>query len=371
MATFAYQGIEPYIFISYAHKDSGVVLPIIKSLNEAGFLVWYDEGIEAGTEWPEFVAKRLYQSSVVIAFISNAALDSQNCRREINFAISKKKEMLTVYIENVELSLGMEMQLGTTQAMFYTRMSYETFLKNLTSSDILKPCYNEALAASCSKQEEEPASPISDFKIENGSLKKYIGNSTSVIIPDGVTSIGAQAFNGSSTVESIKIPDSVRIIGSSAFCGCSKLKDINLPMGITSIGRSVFEGCESLESISIPDGVTSIGERAFCDCTKLTSVSLPETLTDIGDQSFTYCESLENLFLSSGVKSIGIQAFDNCKKLSLVLIPYSVEKIDKWAFIDCPSLTILCEAMFEPDSWDDNWNPDKRPVNWRYQPFSI
>ena len=216
-------------------------MPIIKSLNEAGFLVWYDEGIDAGTEWPEFVAKRLYQSSVVIAFISNAALDSQNCRREINFAISKKKEMLTVYIENVELSLGMEMQLGTTQAMFYTRMPYETFLKNLTSSDILKPCYNEALAASCSKQEEEPTSPVSDFKIEksigveNKLILTLVGKKQVFLVkPCYEITVTGEGFSDTFVIksgESVEISLSAgeyHLIGKSALSFNSTSIDINL-----------------------------------------------------------------------------------------------------------------------------------------------
>ena len=135
-------GNNPYIFISYAHKDTSTVLPIIKSLGEAGFSVWYDEGIEAGTEWPEYVAEKLYHSTAVVAFISKSAIESQNCRREINYAISKRKDMLTVYLEDLELSPGMEMQLGTTQALFRNRSSQSVFLENLKNAAILAPCRN-------------------------------------------------------------------------------------------------------------------------------------------------------------------------------------------------------------------------------------
>jgi hypothetical protein len=375
MSTPALNENKPYIFISYAHKDSSVVLPIIKSLIAAGFLVWYDEGIEAGTEWPEYVAEKLYKSSVVIAFISKAALESQNCRREINFAISKKKEMLTVFIENLELSLGMEMQLGTTQAMFYTRMPYETFLQNLKSADILKSCKGDGAVDSASTyytpQPKSTPSSLTDFKIENGILIKYVGSSESVVIPDFVTSIGDQAFLGCEGITSITLPDSVNYIGSSAFKGCSRLTDINLPRRLTNIGKHTFDGCSSLKSISIPDGVRSIGECAFCDCTAMVNVKIPDTVESIGDQAFTYCASLEDISIPSGTTHIGIQAFDSCQKLSFISIPNSVISISKWAFIDCPRLAIYCEAMFEPDGWDADWNPDKRPVSWRWKPFSI
>ena len=65
-----YKGTEPYIFISYAHKDSERVLPIIESLAEKGFRVWYDAGIEAGTEWPDYIAENLENAAVVMALLS-------------------------------------------------------------------------------------------------------------------------------------------------------------------------------------------------------------------------------------------------------------------------------------------------------------
>ncbi|MBE6974304.1 MAG: toll/interleukin-1 receptor domain-containing protein [Ruminococcaceae bacterium] len=71
-----YEGSEPYIFVSYAHKDSARVLPVIEGLQAKGFRVWYDAGIEAGTEWPEYIAEHLMGANCVIAFISESALES-------------------------------------------------------------------------------------------------------------------------------------------------------------------------------------------------------------------------------------------------------------------------------------------------------
>ena len=66
----AYEGQEPYIFISYAHKDSNTVLPIIQGLQERGFRVWYDAGIEIGTEWPQYIATHLKHCHSCLAFVS-------------------------------------------------------------------------------------------------------------------------------------------------------------------------------------------------------------------------------------------------------------------------------------------------------------
>ena len=78
--------MKRYIFISYAHRDSQMVIPIIDELREAGVEVWYDEGIEAGTEWPAYIEDRLRRCDAVLIFISPDAVDSENCRNEINFA---------------------------------------------------------------------------------------------------------------------------------------------------------------------------------------------------------------------------------------------------------------------------------------------
>ena len=130
-----YEGKENYIFVSYAHKDSEIVLPIINALTKANFRVWYDAGIEAGTEWPENVAEHLCNSNLVLIFLSQNALDSQNCVREIHFAIAERKTILVIYLEELKLSVGMRMQLGPLQAMFYYRYeNKEEFLWKYTEN---------------------------------------------------------------------------------------------------------------------------------------------------------------------------------------------------------------------------------------------
>ncbi len=136
----AYNGDLPYIFISYAHKDAEKVMPVVVGLQNRGFRVWYDAGIEVASEWPEFIAQHLADSACVVAFISNNALDSHNCRREINFAISLRKDPLVVYLEEVELSLGMQMQLGSLQALYHRQGTAEDLAAALDRAALLTPC---------------------------------------------------------------------------------------------------------------------------------------------------------------------------------------------------------------------------------------
>lgn len=136
-----YAGPKPYIFISYAHADAAVVLPIVTKLQEQGFRVWFDQGIEAGTEWPEYIAEHLEKAGSVIIFMSKAAAASKNCRREINFAIDANKEMLVAYLEEVELSAGLKLQLNTLQAIFkYHSRSESEFSQSLCGARLIQHC---------------------------------------------------------------------------------------------------------------------------------------------------------------------------------------------------------------------------------------
>lgn len=83
-------------------------------------------------------------------------------------------------------------------------------------------------------------SPIADFEIEDGVLKKYLGNAETVVIPDDITSIGDNAFWNCSSLISIHIPDSVTSIGDEAFFGCDSLESIEVPKSVTHIGRNAF-----------------------------------------------------------------------------------------------------------------------------------
>jgi len=136
-----YEGNEKYIFVSYAHKDAHKVLPIVELLNEQGFRVWYDSGIEAGTEWPEYIEDHLARAEVVLVFMSPATIASRNCRNEINFALELQKDILIIYLEETELLKGMRLQLNSTQSLFRkNHSSDETFIKELIRAQIIQKC---------------------------------------------------------------------------------------------------------------------------------------------------------------------------------------------------------------------------------------
>lgn len=136
-----YEGNEKYIFISYCHKDKANVFPIIEQLSKDGFRVWYDEGIAPGEDWPEIIAAHLNECESCIAFISNNSLSSHNCKKEINYAVFLNKFFVSIFLEPVEMTLGMQMQLSTNQSILkYTMNTEYEFFSKLYDAKELKYC---------------------------------------------------------------------------------------------------------------------------------------------------------------------------------------------------------------------------------------
>ncbi len=130
----AYAGSQPYLFISYSHKDSGAVFPIIDRLHGQGYRIWYDEGIDPGNEWPEEIARALGESAFFVVFISPQAVGSRNVRNEINFALNYGKPLLAIYLEETTLPQGLELRMGDIQALFKHRQHEESFQRKMAKA---------------------------------------------------------------------------------------------------------------------------------------------------------------------------------------------------------------------------------------------
>ena len=167
-------------------------------------------------------------------------------------------------------------------------------------------------------------------------------------------------FLAYSDVVNFIIPDGVTSIGASAFEGCTKLVDITIPSSITSIGHDAFAYCSNLTSITIPNSVTSIGNSAFYGCSKLTSITIPDSVTSIGEFAFKDCSSLTSITIGSGVTRLLTRTFLGCTKLRKINYNGTA---DQWKKIDIDgnnarlySCRIICtDGMLKWDRETKKW----------------
>ena len=132
----------------------------------------------------------------------------------------------------------------------------------------------------------------------------HMSDIKTVIVENGVTSVGAGTFSGCESLTSVTIAGSVTSIGKYAFIRCSSLESIVLPDSITYIGDFAFYVCSSLKSVDIPDGVTVLTEYVFGSCGGLESVKLPSNLKSIEEGAFSSCRSLKSVSIPESVTSM-------------------------------------------------------------------
>lgn len=218
--------------------------------------------------------------------------------------------------------------------------------------------------------------PSRDFTFDatTGTIKKYNGNDTVVVIPPTinswpVTKIGEDAFQDNTTITSVTIPASVTEIGSNAFAGCTNLTSVNYigdwskltiqsgnPAVEDAVNAQLFDFAFTPDNtavivthykgtaadVTIPScykgkPVMAINNAAFPN-SAVTSVTIPDSVTSIPDAAFVNCSQLTNISIPNSVTYIGFSAFDGCASLKSITLPSSLRTIGNSAFAGCPSL---------------------------------
>ncbi len=203
-----------------------------------------------------------------------------------------------------------------------------------------------------------------------------------IIIENGVTSIGDNAFN-SLAAQSVSIPECITSIGSMAFYNCNNLKSIIIPASVTSIGNAAFGGGSGLESIYVAEenetyssdeyGVlfNQIKTQLICyPHGRAGEYIIPETVIEINPEAFAYSSKLSGITIPESVTMIEAGTFATCSRLRSIIIPDSIILIDQYAFDNCYNLTEItfqsAETSWDSEAFSNCWSLTSVivPCNW-------
>ena len=305
----------------------------------------------------------------------------EGCEAKIEIANHYEYEW-TITIGATEANNGVEISVQTcatcgettgtprvsTAGLSYTLISgkqeYEAAAGTVTSGAVIIASKYEGL-------------PVTAIAAAAGSAPNFTGSFaqtaiTSVIIPDGVETIGDRAFYECPNLTSVTLSDSLKTIGNLVFRNCAGITSITIPNSVISIGNAFYG--TGLTSVTIPASVTSIQGGTFARCSSLTGIevsadnpnyssqngvlynkdkttlvlapgassgsfTIPNSVKSIGDNAFSGCAGLTTITIPNSVTSIGNTAFRECSGITDITIPNSVTSIGDSAFYEFASLT--------------------------------
>lgn len=413
-----------YAFISYSSKNRKMADSLNAILAKKGIKTWIaPDNIPIGATYTSTINRAIREASCFVLLFSESAQGSNWVLKETERAVNYGKTIFTILLDDVQMNDAFEFMLSSSQAVAIKKIldndekinQLIAEIKKYTDEKLSDEAITQHLALT--KESTEAEEPIEQTQentesdsiayfyknavMEGPTLMNFKGrDSTSVVIPEGVTGILDLAFVYCSKLKNISIPSTVTKISAHAFFNCQNLQSISvspenpifrsennccierktnglvlgcsksvIPEGVTAIGENAFSHCENLTEIKIPASVTTIAQGAFNFCENIQSIQvsnhnltyyseknccieikthrliigcknsiIPEGIVSIATGAFSGCSGLTDLNLPFGITEIGEAAFFRCDNLTTIKISASVEKIAVRAFFHCKNL---------------------------------
>ncbi len=285
--------------------------------------------------------------------------------------------------------LELEESLSTTQASLDSANArIDELVYELNSTDPVFGKYVDGSLTEVKAEDLKGITEIRDYAFANSVV-------TSIEIPEGVTSIGDNAFASCNFLENISLPSSLRTIGSTVFYKLPLLESLTIPEGVVSLGDRCINTCEALVNLSVPSSLESLGQNALYGLSAtlnedsvgggsyygnesnpyvvfiqpvdsaltsinvvdgcrllndssfstvkstITNVTLPESLVFIGKQVFASCSALTSVNMPEGLNYLGSHCFQGCSSLKSIDLTCNIETIDTYTFNNCTSLSTV------------------------------
>lgn len=166
---------------------------------------------------------------------------------------------------------------------------------------------------------------------------------TSIVIPNTVHSIEAEAFSECAHLAQVTLSNTLEEIGQFAFYKCNALERITLPASLKRIGKWAFFTCAVLTDVVLPENLEFIAYKAYSECPAIKEITIPNSVTDLDMYAFAQCTGLERVTFGDKVKDLGTWTFNGCSALKEVVLPPSIEMIGEAVFRKCrklPNLTL-------------------------------
>ncbi len=194
-----------------------------------------------------------------------------------------------------------------------------------------------------------------DYNVVAISDNVFSSSVETVIIPESVVEIGANAFESATNLKSIGVAEDNAVYLSengmlfdklqSALIRCPigfELTNISLPNTTNIISKNAFKNCSKIEQVVVSGSVKTIDEYTFYGCASLKEITFPDGLEEIKKAAFAYCSALQNVNIPMDILKICQYAFYECNALEKITIGYSLTEIEDDVFYGCDNLTIRC-----------------------------